>query len=85
MQELFRLGNGLWVSAESNRNNVERFKTSRQAHFFRRQLVLLNILRGANSGQIVAMVRATESRHGYDPAGCIGNLHFFTTCRRSLP
>ena len=31
------------------------------------------------------MVQTAESRHGYDPASCIGNPHFFTTCRRSLP
>ena len=33
---------------------------------------------------MITMVQATQSRHGYDPASCIGNLHFFPTCRRSL-
>jgi hypothetical protein len=31
------------------------------------------------------MVQTAESRHGYNPALCIWNPHFFTTCRRSLP
>src|ERR1700733_5913869 len=37
----FRLRNRLWVSAESNRSDVERFKASQQAHLFRYQISLI--------------------------------------------
>jgi hypothetical protein len=40
----FRPRNGLWVSAESNGNNVERFETSYQTHFFRCQFILIESL-----------------------------------------
>ena len=83
---VFRLRDGLWVSAESNRNNAEHFKIASRHTSSVVNSVLLSNVRRANSGrQIVTMVQATQSRHGYDPASCIGNLHFFPACRRSLP
>jgi hypothetical protein len=51
--------------------------------------VLFNYIENFHSedlgSEVVTMVQTAESRHGYDPASCIRNPHFFTTCRRSLP
>jgi hypothetical protein len=74
------------VTTKIDKDDASRSTTGQKTHFSRRlSSTLLEDGRNEGSGgEVVAMVQATDSQHGHDPASRIGALQCFTVCRSSL-